>query len=75
MWRQTVGPESSQSQAETAASPQAVAGPDRETHGGWTRDRDMDRHDMQSEVEYLFRGLWRGKGEGGRERERERERL
>ena len=31
--------------------------PGRETHGGQAEDRDMDRHDLQSEVEYLFRGL------------------
>ena len=36
------------------------------------RDRDMDRHAMQSEVGYLFSGLWKGRGEGGRaEREAE----
>ena len=32
-------------QAETAAVP------GRKTHGSWAGDRDMDRHDMQSEVE------------------------
>ena len=34
----------------------------------------MDRHTMQSEVGYLFSGLWRGKGEGEKNREAERER-
>ena len=38
------------------------------------RDRDMDRHAMQSEVDYLFRGLWRGREKGRRaERQKERE--
>ena len=37
------------------------------------RDRDMDRHAMQSEVGYLFSGLWRGKEEGEKSREAERE--
>ena len=36
------------------------------------RDRDMDRHAMQSEVGYLFSGLWRRKGEGEKSREREK---
>ena len=47
--------------------------------GRWARNRDMDRHAMQSKVGYLFSGLWRGKerrgkeqrerrGEGGRDR-------
>ena len=47
-------PESSQSQAGTAAGPQVVAGPG-QGHMQWqARDRDMDRHTMQSEVGYLF---------------------
>ena len=34
------------------------------------RDRDMDRHAMQSEVGYLFSGLWKGRrAERGGERE------
>ncbi len=44
--------------------------PGRETHGGWAEDRNMDRHDMQGEVECLFRGLWRRRSEGGTEKDR-----
>ena len=43
----------------------------------WVRDRDMDRHTIQSEVGYLFSVLWRGRGEGRRKgtwKEPERER-
>ena len=36
------------------------------------RDRDIDRHTMQSKVGHLFSGLWRGKGEEERQRERGR---
>ncbi|CAO2613186.1 hypothetical protein LEMLEM_LOCUS15958, partial [Lemmus lemmus] len=50
MWWQAGGPESSQSQAETAAGPKAVAGP-RQGDTWRVRDRDTDRHTMQSEVE------------------------
>ena len=40
----------------------------------WARDRDMDRHAMQSEVGYLFSGLWKGRGEEKRaEEEKEKE--
>ena len=34
----------------------------------------MDRHDMQSEVEYLFRVFMEEEGKRGEERERNRER-
>ena len=55
-----------------AAGPRAVAGPRHGANGGWARD--MDRYAMQSEVEYLFRGLWRERKRGERgERERKRE--
>ena len=57
MWRQAAGPESNQAQAEMAAHPEQWLVPGRETCGGLARDRDMDKHEMQSEVEYLFRGL------------------
>ena len=35
--------------------------------------RQTDRHAMQSEVGYLFSGLWRGKEEGEKSREAERD--
>ena len=44
------------------------------------RDRDIDRHAMQSEVGYLLSGLWKGREEGSKgrrgreERNRERDR-
>ena len=57
-WWQAAGPESSQSQAETAhETTQQVS------EGGWSPvavgKRQMDRHTMQSEIGYLFSGYGR----------------
>ena len=62
---------SSQSQAAHETMPQV-------SKGGWSPvvgKRQMDRHILQSEVGYLFSGLWRGKEKERRaERQRERDR-
>ena len=37
-------------------------------------ETETDRQAMQSEVGYLFSGLWKGRGKGRREKSRESER-
>ena len=50
-----------------------VIGP-RQGDTWWARDRDMDRHAMQSEIGYLFGGLWKGRRGKSREKQRDTER-
>ena len=68
MWPQVAGPESSQSEAGMAAGPQAVAGPGQGDMQQQARDRDMDRHAMQSEAQYLFSGYGREERRGDEQR-------
>ena len=51
-----------------------LGGADSPTATAREGEKQTDRYAMQSEVGYLFSGLWRGKGEGKKSKEAERER-